>query len=248
MNFSRVVLCFCINSYMQFCINAKTTQNTQKGKFLQSKNIEINMNERFFTLPKEKRLAIINAGYRVFSQNTYKKSPMSEIAAEAGISKSLLFHYFRNKKELYLFLLQKAAETTYKYLHEFCCFEQEGFFEIMRQGLKAKACLMRKYPYLSVFTLKCYYETDPEICGDVKRLIGRVASFEANAKHLKMNTEQFIEGIDIKMMYLDMYLASEGYLWEKSQQGTLDVDTMEKDFTRLIDFWEQVYLRKGGKV
>ena len=29
------------------------------------------MNERFFALPPEKRRAIINAGYRVFSRNSY---------------------------------------------------------------------------------------------------------------------------------------------------------------------------------
>lgn len=55
------------------------------------------MNERFFSLPSEKQQAIINAGYRVFSQNSYKHSPMSEIVEAAGISKSLLFHYFHNK-------------------------------------------------------------------------------------------------------------------------------------------------------
>ena len=70
------------------------------------------MNEKFFSLPEEKQQTIINAGYRVFSQNTYKKSPVSEIAAEAGISKSLLFYYFRNKKELYLFLWEKCAKVT----------------------------------------------------------------------------------------------------------------------------------------
>ena len=73
------------------------------------------MNEKFFSLPEEKQLGIINAGYRVFSKNSYKKSPVSEIALEAGISKSLLFHYFKNKRELYLFLLENAAETTYTY-------------------------------------------------------------------------------------------------------------------------------------
>ena len=52
------------------------------------------MNEKFFSLPEEKQQAIINAGYRVFSQNSYKKSPMSEIADAAGISKSLLFLLF----------------------------------------------------------------------------------------------------------------------------------------------------------
>ena len=70
------------------------------------------MNERFFSLSKEKQQAIINAGYRVFSQNSYKNSPMSEIAEAAGISKSLLFHYFHNKKELYMFLWDKCADTT----------------------------------------------------------------------------------------------------------------------------------------
>ena len=44
---------------------------------------------------------------------------MSEIAPEAGISKSLLFHYFRNKKELYLFLWENCAKITIKYLTEY---------------------------------------------------------------------------------------------------------------------------------
>ena len=74
------------------------------------------MNEKFFHLPEEKQQRILNAGFRVFSQNSYKRSPMSEIAAEAGISKSLLFFYFRNKKELYLFLWERGAELTMEYL------------------------------------------------------------------------------------------------------------------------------------
>ena len=70
------------------------------------------MNDKFFELPLEKQEKIINAGFRVFSQNSYKKSPMSEIADAAGISKSLLFHYFHNKKELYLFLWEKCDMIT----------------------------------------------------------------------------------------------------------------------------------------
>lgn len=202
------------------------------------------MNEKFFSLPEEKRLAIINAGYRVFSQNSYKKSPVSEIAAEAGISKSLLFHYFRNKRELYLFLIQYAADTTYKHLYEFGCGEEEDFFEIMYLGLKAKVALMKKHPDLTFFTLKAYYETNPEVHGDIQKIIGRIASFNANAKFLKINPETFVEGIDLKMMYTDMYLVSEGYLWEKSHQGNLDPDEVQKDFEKMIDFWKKIYLRK----
>lgn len=44
--------------------------------------------------------------------------------------------------------------------------------------------------------------------------------------------------------FMNMYLASEGYLWEKSQQGRLNADEVEKDFIKMIDFWKQIYLRK----
>ena len=59
-----------------------------------------------------------------------------------------------------------------------------------------------------------------------------------------MNPEQFVPGIDIEMMYRNMYWASEGYLWELAQRGEVDYEQMEKDFLKLIDFWKSVYLRK----
>ena len=86
------------------------------------------MNDRFFLLPEEKQQAILNAGYRVFSENAFRNSPMSEIAAEAGISKSLLFHYFHNKKEFYFYLWENSAQVTTRLLTEYGCFETGDFF------------------------------------------------------------------------------------------------------------------------
>lgn len=202
------------------------------------------MNPKFYSLPKEKQLKIINAGYRIFSQNSYKKSPMSEIASYAGISKSLLFYYFKNKKELYLFLLKNAEETTLTHLHDYQCYDEEDFFEIMRKGLKAKVKMIKKYPDLAAFTIKGYYETNEEIVSEIQEIIGRNVSFKRNAEKFKLNPDQFIPNLDLKMMYLDIYLASEGYLFEKTQQSKFDVDMVEKDFERLIEFWKSIYLKK----
>lgn len=76
------------------------------------------MNPGFSNLYEEKKNQIINAGFRIFAQNTYKKAPVAEIAKEAGISKSLLFYHFKNKKELYLFLWKKIIELTSKEMTE----------------------------------------------------------------------------------------------------------------------------------
>lgn len=202
------------------------------------------MNDKFFSLPEEKRQAIINAGYRVFSQNTYKNSPMSEIADAAGISKSLLFYYFRNKKELYLFLWDKCAETTIEFLTEYGCYEQNELFESMERGMQAKLEIIRMYPDMGKFTIKAFYETDPEISIEIQKSYHKYFNLKADKARVNMNPEQFIPGLDIPMMYREMYWASEGYLWEKVALGDLDVETMKNDFTKLINFWKSIYLRK----
>ena len=205
------------------------------------------MNEKFFSLPQERQQAILDAGFRVFSQNSYKHSPMQEIAAEAKISKALLFHYFRNKKELYLYLLEAGAKLTMEYLTKYDCYGQKDLFAAMYVGMKVKVDVMRLYPDMTAFVLKAYYERDEEVRGEVQKIIAKYVDFRANAYLLNLSPEQFVPGLDIKMMYLDMLWASEGYLWERVQRGELDVEEMEKDFVRMIDFWKSIYLRQGGE-
>ena len=202
------------------------------------------MNEKFFALPEEKQRAILNAGYRVFSQNAYKKSPMSEIADAAGISKSLLFHYFHNKKELYLFLWEKCAQVTIECLREAGCYEQTDLFESMYRGLKAKVHIIKQYPDMGTFVIKAYYETDPDICDDVKRSIDRYVGLRAGAKLMNLDPAQFRPGVDIQMMYQEMYWASVGYLWDRLQRGPIDPDAMERDFLRMLAHWEAIYRRE----
>lgn len=202
------------------------------------------MNERFFSLPEEKQQAIINAGYRVFSQNSYKNSPMSEIAAAAGISKSLLFHYFYNKKELYLFLWDKCAKTTIEFLTKYECYSQKELFESMERGMRAKMEIIHLYPDMGNFTIRAFYEKDPIISAAIQESYHKYFNFKADKIRLNLNPEQFISGLDIPMMYREMYWASEGYLWEMVQQGNVDVAQMEKDFTKLMEFWKSIYLRK----
>ena len=201
------------------------------------------MNDKFFALPQEKQDRILNAGFRVFSKNSYKKSPMLEIANEADISKSLLFFYFRNKKEFYLFLMKTAEELTMKYLVASGCYQETDIFEMMYKGLLAKAELMRKYPDMSNFALKAYYEDDEDIKDELQKIIGPYTKLKTNKTLPKLNPEDYKEGLDLELMYQDMYLASEGYVYRMQQEGVFNVDKMVSDYRRIIEFWKKLYLR-----
>jgi len=203
------------------------------------------MNERFYTLPPEKQQRIINAGFRVFSRNSYRKSPMQEIADEAGISKSLLFHYFRNKKDLYLYLWDKAADITMEYLTRNHCYESTDLFEMMERGMYAKIQIMCRYPDMAAFAMKAFYEKDAAVCEDIQRSYRQHFDRKAADALASLNPEDFIPGLDLKMMHRQIYLMSVGYLWETSQRGEiLEAEVLEKDFSEMLTFWKNVYLRK----
>lgn len=201
------------------------------------------MNEKFYALPKEKQDRIINAGYKVFAKNSYKKSPVNEIALEADISKALLFFYFKNKKELYLFLLKTAEETTSKALMESGAYGGEDIFDIMYKGLITKAKLMRQYPNMGKFSIKAYYEKDPDVAKDVLKIIAPYKKVETYNALPPLDPAKFKEGLDLEMMYQDMFLASEGYLWRLEQSDNIDVDKIVEDYKKIIDFWKSIYLK-----
>lgn len=201
------------------------------------------MNDKFFALPQDKQDRILNAGYRVFSQNSYKKSPMNEIALEADISKSLLFFYFKNKKEFYVFLMQTAADTTRKCLIQSGCYQETDIFEMMYKALEAKIRLMRQYPDMSNFSLKAYYEEDEEVKAEIQKIIAPFTKLSTNTTIPPLNPSVYKEGIDLRLMYQDMYLASEGYMYQMQNTGKIDIDKVLNDYRELIDFWKKLYLR-----
>ena len=133
---------------------------------------------------------------------------------------------------------------TIEVLTEYGCYEQAGLFESIERGMRAKMEIIRRHPDMTNFTIRAFYEKDAEICAAVQESYHRHFNFKADQLRVNLDPAQFIPGLDIPMMYRDMYWASEGYLWEMVQRGDVDMEQMEKDFTRLIEFWKSIYLRK----
>ena len=202
------------------------------------------MNPNFLILPEERQLKILNAAYKIFATNSYKKAPVAEIAKEANISKSLLFYHFKNKKELYLYLWKVAIESTRKQLVIDKVMETKDLFEMMQRTLHGKCVIMRTYPYMAEFSLKAYYEQEPEIADLIQRDFGRLA-LKSQSKVLELiDDSKFSKEIDMAYMYQEMIWAADGYMHMAYASGTPNPDKIEKEFTKLIEFWKSIYYKK----
>ncbi|KAF0194466.1 MAG: hypothetical protein FD169_1787 [Bacillota bacterium] len=67
--------------------------------------------EKLMSLPVEKKIIFINAGLTAFSRCGYRKCSVSDIAALAGVAKSMIFHYFGTKKNMYFYLIEFILGT-----------------------------------------------------------------------------------------------------------------------------------------
>lgn len=201
------------------------------------------MNSKFYNLDADRRISIINGGYRIFALNRYKKAPMSEIADAGGISKSLLFHYFRNKQELYIFLWDNAQQLTAEAKERHRVYETASLFEMLRRGLAAKCEMLRKYPYMSLFSINAYYEDEPEIRRGISAKVSEASESTFDIVKANADTGRLRDDVSFESIYGQILFASEGLLNSWYRNKTIDVDVFEKEYLSMIDHWERIYGR-----
>lgn|GEM_PF-646282 len=61
---------------------------------------------------------IIKAAIRIFAQKGYDGATMDGIAQAARLTKPMIYYHFKNKKELYLYLIESQVERFYNRLQD----------------------------------------------------------------------------------------------------------------------------------
>lgn len=201
------------------------------------------MNDRFFALPEERQMQIINAAYEVFAQNSYKNASMSRLADAGGVSKSLLFHYFLNKKELYLYLWEHAGRRFHEAVME-CHMPVKDFFDVIYQRVRAMCVFMREVPTIYIFTLRALFEENQEIKEILRHNDMFVFGIGTDDIAFLTDMDSFRSGIDIQLLLEEI----NGYLlscyWQMFSSGKLDPDCLERDFLKRIKQWKTAYLKE----
>jgi AcrR family transcriptional regulator len=63
--------------------------------------------------PDERKEQIFTCAARLFGERPYADVSTSDIAAEAGVARGLINHYFGTKRELYLMVVRRALTVPY---------------------------------------------------------------------------------------------------------------------------------------
>jgi AcrR family transcriptional regulator len=64
----------------------------------------------------ERKAQILDAAYRVFSQNGFHLTTIANVAAKAGVSYGIVYHYYKNKEELFWAVFENWVSEYTSYL------------------------------------------------------------------------------------------------------------------------------------
>lgn len=151
----------------------------------------------FENLPDDKKQKIIDAAIEEFALNGYRNGSTNEIVKKAGISKGILFHYFENKKNLYLYILDYSIDYYSEFFNDYIRdIDKDDIFEIIKDINLKKLELFSDSPIMYEFITKAFVSYPEELEEDIKKRYLEVFNESFGKIISKLNMNKFREGID----------------------------------------------------
>ena len=111
--------------------------------------------EKRVRLSREARIQhILAVSQRLFSTHAYDAIAIEDIAAEVGMSKGLLYHYFASKRDLYLATLRHVLAQMMQFT---------DIRSDLHSGLSETLSMFEQYPGLAKMVLRAGIGSDDEV-------------------------------------------------------------------------------------
>lgn len=207
------------------------------------------MTSKFLSLNPEKQERILNAALKEFAQKGYENASTNEIVKSAGISKGLLFHYFNNKKELYLFLYNHFAEVLSEEFFQELDFTERDIFERLKNLMILKSRLMARHPEIFDFMMSASMESSEDVKESLNNTTTEVMHDSYSRLFENIDLAKFREGTDIQrtiniiMWTLQGFSNQELEKAKRLNKGLDDFDEAFQEAEMYIDMMKKAFYR-----
>ena len=199
------------------------------------------MEDRFKQIDvySEKVHRIINAAFEVFAKNDFEKASTNNIVKQADVSRGLLYHYFKDKQELFDFLLEFSIEESMKNYDKSIDWDDTDMFDRYKITMCTKFELIRNYPYMMDFFTKYRSLLNND---DIRmRFETDYPGYREKFYYHNMDKINLKEGVDIEKMINILRWSIKGVTLEFSDKHNMesfdsDIDKLKAKCDTYIEF------------
>ena len=167
--------------------------------------------EKFEKLDKNRKDAIINAALKEFATKGFDEASTIAIARNAGISKGLMFHYVKSKKDLFLFLCDYSSKIVKREYFDLINFKEKDLLERLRQSYILQLELLYRYPWILEFTRSTADEKADEIREELDKILKGTPSICYETMFGTIDVSRFRDELDIDRCKQLIFWANVGF-------------------------------------
>lgn len=173
----------------------------------------------------------------MFGDEDYARASTADIARRAGVSKSQLFFYFKNKRDLYLYVLTALTRRVADAVVDDRWYQIDDFFEIMRHAVTQKAGLAGSSPRIMSFFVRAFYLGHRDVSGVLDAFMTDAVPAMVQTYLGHVRWDRFREDVDPMRVVRMLVWCGDGYLHEQLRGGgELDMEAMLSEFLVWLDW------------
>ena len=184
---------------------------------------------KILDLETKRRDAILKAALKEFASRGFDEASTNIIAKEAGISKSLMFHYVNSKKDLFLLTYDYFTDVMNKEYLELINFSEKDIFDRLYQSYFLQIELLKKFPWIFELNKLSIITNSDEIN---KELEGRVKRKQSSCY------DQIVDRVDESKFKedLDLDICKQFILWSNIGFTKQILDEIRNSETTELDY------------
>ncbi|MCP3033296.1 TetR/AcrR family transcriptional regulator [Halobacillus sp. A1] len=194
--------------------------------------------KKFQNLDRDKKTRILNAAFQEFSEKGFELASTNSIVKKANIGKGMLFYYFKNKKELYNYLIDFCFDITIdEYLLKIDI-EQKDVIERFKQAAIIKMAAFAEYPDVYNFMGTVLLKGEEHIPDKLKPKFNRLQELGYSRLYENIDYSLFRDDIEVDKAFQLIQWAIEGY------QNKLKQELYGKNFSEINfdPYWEEFFV------
>lgn len=114
----------------------------------------------FENLEEKRQQEILDVAYEEFALHSYNTASVSNIVKKLGIAKGSFYRYFKNKLDLYAYLIDHAYKIRMSQLDGLLINPDLNFFDIIKENFRNKIEFDIRYPLQSSFMYNVMIESN----------------------------------------------------------------------------------------
>lgn len=144
---------------------------------------------------------ILDSCLTVFATHGYERTTTAMLAEASGISRTLIFHHFKSKKDLYLSLVERCFEKGRKTISTNILNEKQNFFEAKDVISTSKFNYYKKNPDVYRIITEAFYNTPAEMENEIEDKYGELIELRDKIQEKLFDNVQLRADIDRKEAY-----------------------------------------------